>query len=137
MSTTYLSIGSRDTEHTQLTSHYPQEVCIPLGLSVSISKLAIQKGQDFGELAAELVGAGFNEIDDRFMREDIAGIWDEAYEGLSRWDESSSERGTLILCAHVYIRMRLTAKEYKKTSAETAALCLSYGLIKALDRQGS
>jgi len=88
----------------------------------------------FAETARRLASAGFEEFDDRILDESPAQVLEEFSNELSQWRHGETQHWSLRLDPSVYVRLKLSAKEFGKSASELALMCMAHSLAKSRDR---
>lgn len=104
-------------------------VTLPMTLKKSLNGLAEQQNTSFADVARQLVAVGYDDFDDRSFSEGSAGLLSKFASEVSKWLPSDTEQVMLRLDPSLAVRLRSSAKEYKRSASEFGLLCLAHGLL--------
>ncbi|UIF86274.1 hypothetical protein [Cupriavidus sp. UYPR2.512] len=104
-------------------------VTLPVTLKKSLNGLAEQQSTSFADVARQLVAVGYDDFDDRSFSEGSAGLLSKFVSEVEKWLPSDTEQVMLRLDPSLAIRLRSSAKEYRKSASEFGAMCLAHGLL--------
>ncbi|AIV47776.1 hypothetical protein X899_2997 [Burkholderia pseudomallei TSV 25] len=104
-------------------------VTLPVTLKQSLSGLAEQQGTSFADVARQLVAVGYDDFDDRSFSEGSEGLLSKFVSEVGNWLPSDTEQVMLRLEPSLAVRLRSSAKEYRRSASEFGAMCLAHGLV--------
>jgi hypothetical protein len=102
-------------------------VTMPVNFKLSLQRIADQQNMSFAEAARRLIDVGFEDFDDRSYSENSQKLLSTLSSELEAWQPSDTEQVMVRLDTNVAVRLRSAAKEYRKSSSEFGAMCLSHG----------
>ncbi|WP_125469875.1 hypothetical protein [Caballeronia telluris] len=100
-------------------------------LQVAVGELADLRGDSVAAIARELVADGFEEFERRSRDESPTKLLLSYELRLSALDGDDTVQWMVRLSRHLSIRLKLTAKEYGKSSSQLVAMCM----VNSLSRQ--
>jgi hypothetical protein len=89
---------------------------------------------NYSETARRLATAGFEEFDSRIMEESPKKVLAEFSEALNGWRIGSTQQWMLRLDPNVCTRLKLSAKEFGKSTSEFAQMCIANALLKPTEQ---
>ena len=104
-------------------------VTLPVRLKMSLNELAEQQSTSFADVARQLVAVGYDDFDDRSFSEGSVGLLSKFVSEVSKWHPSDTEQVMLRLDQSLAVRLRSSAKEYRRSASEFGAMCLAHGLL--------
>jgi hypothetical protein len=104
-------------------------VTLPTTLKASLNSLAEQQNTSFAGVARQLVAMGYDSFDDRSFSEDSKGLLSQLASEVGRWFPSETEQIMLRLDPYLAVRLRASAKEYRKSASEFGTMCMAHGLV--------
>ena len=102
-------------------------VTMPTRLKESIQLVADERSNTFAKIAREMVSKGFEDFDERIFVESSDDLLNELEADLEHWLPSDKEQVMLRIDPSLGVRMRSTAKEYRKSASEFGCLFLAHG----------
>jgi hypothetical protein len=129
------------TGGTKLTSHTTAErfhsktrqltvgVTMPTRLKDHLASLADSQGTSFAEVSRRFAVFGFEDFVDRSLFVSSKSLFETLGSEVRRWQSSDSEQVMLRLEPGHAVRIRSTAKEYRKSASELGALFMAHGLV--------
>lgn len=84
----------------------------------------------FAETARRLATSGFEEFDARIFDESPKKVLAQYEEELAKWQGPTVPQWMLRLEPDVFVRLKLSAKEYGKSASEFALMCIAHELAK-------
>lgn len=107
-------------------------ITIPATLKSSLKEIAEIQNLSFSEVARELTSIGFDEFDKRVFSESSKKLISEFLLDIKKWNNSETEQIMLRTEPNLAIRIRTTAKEFKRSASEFGTMCMAHGLTRQL-----
>jgi len=98
------------------------------GLRLYIQNLASDFAKQEGQLARELLTKGFEEFEERMYTESPSEILNEYQSELDIFQGDKSHQWMVRLDRHLFIRVKMTAKNQGRSLSQIAAGCLAHAL---------
>jgi hypothetical protein len=99
-------------------------------LQVAVGELADLRGDSVAAIARELVAEGFEEFERRSRDESPTKLLLNYESRLNALDGDNTVQWMVRLSRHLSIRLKLTAKEYGKSSSQLVAMCMVNSLLR-------
>ncbi len=99
-------------------------------LQLAVGELADLRGDSVAAIARELVAEGFEEFERRSRDESPTKLLLSYESRLSALDGDDTVQWMVRLSRHLSIRLKLTAKEYGKSSSQLVAMCMADSLAR-------
>ena len=125
-----LSLESESAERFQSKDRqFTIGVTLPVTLKKALNGLAEQQGTSFAGVARQLVAVGYDDFDDRSFSEGSAGLLSKFASDVGKWLPADTEQVMLRLDRSLAVRLRSSAKEYRRSASEFGVMCLAHGLV--------
>ncbi|MEM5329562.1 hypothetical protein VSR34_23640 [Paraburkholderia sp. JHI2823] len=99
-------------------------------LQLAVGELADLRGDSVAAIARELVADGFEEFQRRSRKESPTKLLTNYESRLTALDGDDTVQWMVRLSRHLSIRLKLTAKEYGKSSSQLVAMCMADSLSR-------
>jgi len=103
-------------------------VTMPKSLKQHLTHVAETEGSTFADVSRTFVVYGFNNFEDQSSTVKADDLLSTLKNELRAWCSQESEQVMLRLEAKHAVRIRLAAKEYRKSASELSALCVAHGV---------
>jgi hypothetical protein len=100
-----------------------------VSLKHSLQSMADLQRTSFANVARHLAFVGFEDFEDRSFFESSDKLLARLSLELGKWLDSETEQVMLRLDQDLAVRLRSSAKEYKRSASEFGAMCLAHGLV--------
>lgn len=100
-----------------------------LSLKYSLQNIAEQQRTSFSEVARHLAFVGFEDFDERSFFESSDKLLSKLSTELRKWSALETVQVMLRLDQDLAVRIRSSAKEYRRSASEFGAMCLAHGLV--------
>ena len=107
-------------------------VTVPVSLKNSLQEIAKVENISFSEVARNYTNIGFEEFDRRIFSEGSKKVISEFLQDTKRWDKSATEQIMLRTDPYLGVRLRTSAKEFRKSASEFGTMCMAHGLVRQL-----
>jgi hypothetical protein len=104
-------------------------VTMPAKLKLSLQRIADQQKAPFAEVIRELASLGFEDFDERSFSEASEQLLSSFLSEVNKWQPSETEQVMVRLDPHLAVRLRSTAKRYRRSASEFGAMCLAHGFV--------
>ena len=104
-------------------------VTMPTKLKLSLQSIAEQQETSFSDVARQIAMLGFEDFDERIFTEGSEDLLSAFCSEMSKWHPSKTEQLMVRLDPHLAVRLRSTAKEFRRSASEFLAMCLAHGLV--------
>lgn len=101
---------------------------LPLRLKEHLYEIASSEGTNFAEVSRRYVVFGFEDFVSRSLYTSSTSLFEMLSHELSDWQGSGTGQTMIRLDPGYAVRLRTTAKEYKKSVSELTTLCAAHGL---------
>lgn len=102
-------------------------VSIPTCMKLELQAMGARQNESFSSIARRLVSIGFEDFDDRSFRESTSSLMSSISSTCDGFGSSTKEQVMLRVDPHLGVRLRSSAKQYRKSASEFSAFCLTYG----------
>ncbi|KGH09731.1 hypothetical protein P368_02325 [Comamonas thiooxydans] len=100
-----------------------------LSLKHALQNAAKQQQTSFAEVARNLAFVGFEDFDERSFFESSDKLLSKFSTELGKWSAPETEQVMIRLDQDLAVRIRSSAKEYRRSASEFGAMCLAHGLV--------
>lgn len=104
-------------------------VTMYVSLKHSLQSIAEQQRTSFADVARHLAFVGFEDFDERSFVESSDKLLSRFSTELGRWSAPETEQVMVRLDQDLAVRIRASAKEYRRSASEFGAMCLAHGLV--------
>jgi len=127
MKSTTASNGKKAARFQSKARQFTIGATIPVSLKASLLSTAENQSVSFADIARKLVALGFDDFDHRSFSEGSAELLAEFVSKIGEWHPSDTEQIMLRVDPSLAVRIRATAKEYRRSASQFGAMCLAHG----------
>jgi hypothetical protein len=104
-------------------------VTMPAKFKLSLQRIADKQKATFAEVIRQLASLGFEDFDERSFSEGSEQLISSFLSEVNKWQPSETEQVMVRLDPHLAVRLRSTAKQYRRSASEFGAMCMAHGFV--------